>query len=565
MLIGLPENDADLVIGEVFAREDFDLLVSVSLGPTFGVTLLNPRPVGIGDAVAFVAKGFRLLLKLLAGVDEHHAAAMTGGLIVPQQPDIGEDAGVVEELVGQHDDGVEPVVFQNPAADLALAGTAIAIREGRAIEDDRDAAAAFLGRCHLGEHGLQKEQGAVIHARHPGAVAGQFQLARFLLVAVLPAPGDAERRIAQHPVEVPLRLRPLVTRLLAVLIVRDERIAEVDGRLPVVFNEEVGLTDGVVRGGKFLPVNGDVFLHPRLFLRRVGTLQQVLLRHRQHAARAAGGVVDREMLVRDRNIQQLDHQADDFARGKVFPGLVTALFRKAPQQLLVDVAHLQPGELVGAEREFLVLVQDRGQPVILHHQPDGCSIIEMLDDVVNVLRKAIDVGAEIFLEQRMVFLIDRAERPIRLVRERTLLRIQLQFLDQLRQFLLAELGATLEHISGFLLPPRNQDTLQPPDDDDGQDDALILVGLELPAQPLGGFPDVGSEVVELGFVEREGHKDRKSGHPNHGDCHARCVTCLSKSFEEKLTRALPGFTDSGWGQGSERSCRRGSTPRPLRP
>ena len=37
---------------------------------------------------------------------------------------------------------------------------------------------------------------------------------------------------------------------------------------------------------------------------------------------------------------------------------------------------------------------------------------------------------------------------------------------------------------------------------DGQDDALILVSLELATQPPGGFPNVAGEIVELGFIER---------------------------------------------------------------
>ena len=68
VLIRLPEDDADLVVGEVFAREDFDLLVGVALGPAFVVALLDPGAVGVGDAVAFVAERFRLLLELLAGL-----------------------------------------------------------------------------------------------------------------------------------------------------------------------------------------------------------------------------------------------------------------------------------------------------------------------------------------------------------------------------------------------------------------------------------------------------------------------------------------------------------------
>ena len=157
--------------------------------------------MGVRHPVAFVGEGFWLFLELLARVNEHHAPAVAGGLVVSQQPDVGEDAGVVENLVGQHDDGVKPVVLQNPAADFALARAAVAVGERRAVEDDGDAAAAFGGRHHLGQHGLQEEQSAVVHARHPGLIAGLLQLARLGFVTVLAAPGDAEGRVAQHAVK----------------------------------------------------------------------------------------------------------------------------------------------------------------------------------------------------------------------------------------------------------------------------------------------------------------------------------------------------------------------------
>jgi hypothetical protein len=65
------------------------------------------------------------------------------------------------------------------------------------------------------------------------------------------------------------------------------------------------------------------------------------------------------------------------------------------------------------------------------------------------------------------------------------------------------LGPILQHLGGLWRPPVNQHAFQTANDDDGQDDALVFVGFELAAQALGGFPDVGSEIVELGFVERE--------------------------------------------------------------
>jgi hypothetical protein len=158
------------------------------------------------------------------------------------------------------------------------------------------------------------------------------------------------------------------------------------------------------------------------------------------AAGAAGGVVNGDVPVGDGNFQQLDHQPDDFARGEVLSGLFAALFREAPKQFLVDVAHLQTGELVRAKLQFLILIQDRREPVVLHHRADGGAVVELLDDVVNVLREAVDVSAEVLLQQRVIFLIDLAQCPFGLVRERRLLGIQFEFLDQLGEFLIGELG-----------------------------------------------------------------------------------------------------------------------------
>jgi len=42
-------------------------------------------------------------------------------------------------------------------------------------------------------------------------------------------------------------------------------------------------------------------------------------------------------------------------------------------------------------------------------------IIEVLDDVVDVLRKTVDASAEVRLQKRVVFLIDPAEGPVGLV------------------------------------------------------------------------------------------------------------------------------------------------------
>ena len=188
---------------------------------------------------------------------------------------------------------------------------------------------------------------------------------------------------------------------------------------------------------------------------------------------------------------------------KCSPASFAALFRKAPQQFLVDVAHLQAGELVRAKLQFLVLIQDRGESVVLHHQADGGAIVEVLDDIVDVLGEAVDVGAEILLQQYVVLRIDLAQRPVGPVREGRLPGVEFEFLDEPGEFLLGERGPFGQHLGALGLAPGQQHALQPADDDDGQDDALVLVSLELAAQALGRFPDIAGEVVEFGLVECE--------------------------------------------------------------
>ena len=139
---------------------------------------------------------------------------------------------------------------------------------------------------------------------------------------------------------------------------------------------------------------------------------------------------------------------------------------------------------------------------------DGGAVVEVLDDVVDVLREAVDVGAEVLFEQGVVFLVDLPQRPVGLVGERRLLGVQFEVFDELGKFLLGQFGPVGQHLGALVLPPGDEHALQPANDDDRQDDPLIFVSLELAAQPLGRFPDVAGKVVELGFVERQCHRLR---------------------------------------------------------
>ena len=171
------------------------------------VDLGQPGDVGFAQLVALVVEALLHLLEEARAVDQLHLASPLLRLAVGDEPDVGEDAGVVEKLVRQGDDGVEPVVLDDPAPDIGRAGPGIAAEQGRAIEDDGDlgALAALLRRVlHLRDHVLKEQQRAIIDRRQPRAeTAGEAQLLVLLfddLLLILPL--HAERRVGEHVVEL---------------------------------------------------------------------------------------------------------------------------------------------------------------------------------------------------------------------------------------------------------------------------------------------------------------------------------------------------------------------------
>ncbi len=162
--------------------------------------------------------------------------------------------------------------------------------------------------------------------------------------------------------------------------------------------------------------------------------------------------------------------------------------------------------MVGTEIHLLVLVEDRGQAIILDHLGDRGPVVEMFDDVIDILGEAVDVGPEVRFEERLVFLIDLAQCPVGLVRKGGLLRILLQLLHQLNQLLLAASRLFGLNLGLLLRAPLQQYTFQTPDDDNRQDNILIFIGLEFAAQTLGGFPYFVGEIVEFWLIEGKGHQ-----------------------------------------------------------
>ena len=117
------------------------------------------------------------------GVDELDLPLALRAFAVGEHPDIGGDAGVVEHVQGQGDDRFQPVVLDDPAADIALALTGVAGEEGRTVVNLGDTAAEGRVGLHLAEH---------VDQEHHLAITGAGDQAHGRVVAVL----DNEARVA---------------------------------------------------------------------------------------------------------------------------------------------------------------------------------------------------------------------------------------------------------------------------------------------------------------------------------------------------------------------------------
>ena len=194
-----------------------------------------------GDLAALVSEALAHGSPEGGCVDELDLAPALGGLAVGEDPYVGGDTGVVEELLGQGDEGFQPVVLEYPAADLAFPAPGVSREEGRAVHDEGDAGTALALLLAVREEVEKEEELAVRDAREARPEAsGMTAFVLRLGVLLVALPVLAVRGIGNLVVEGGVR----------VAIVR-EGAAEGDalgvapvGRLHV----EVGFADGVGLG-----------------------------------------------------------------------------------------------------------------------------------------------------------------------------------------------------------------------------------------------------------------------------------------------------------------------------
>ena len=275
-----------------------------------------------------------------------------------------------------------------------------------------EAAAECGAALHLGQHVRQEHHLPVAGAGnqavfrvagvrdHEARVADAGFAAHPLPVAL---PALAVGRVRQHEIELARRKRVVGQG-------RPFRPADqIVGRLAFALEQEIGLGDGVGFGVDLLAVEvgGD------LFAARRGEVLQGLLGDRQHAAGAAGAVIEeigpRLDPAGDRQQHQPRHQLDRVARRPVLARLLVVLLVEAAHQLLENRPHrvvVEARELyravrvpdrVGAEidRGIEELLDQRAERVGPRKPRELIAELEALQDLLHIRREAVEISLEV--------------------------------------------------------------------------------------------------------------------------------------------------------------------------
>src|SRR5207253_1229950 len=106
---------------------------------------------------------------------ELHLALSMLRLAVRKYPDVRGDAGVVEDVERQRNDGLQPVVLQNPSPNVALSLAGVAGKERGPVVHLCDPASAWSLVLHLGE---------LVYKKHQLPVAGTCDKAELRITVV---------------------------------------------------------------------------------------------------------------------------------------------------------------------------------------------------------------------------------------------------------------------------------------------------------------------------------------------------------------------------------------------
>jgi len=467
--------DGDAPVAEGFDGEDLALrgFLEAAIESHQRVDLL------LGEVLALAAEGFTHLGEVLAAIDQLHLALARGGLVVAQHPHIGGDAGVVEHVGRQGDDGFDQIVLQQVTANLRLARTGATGKQRRAVEDDADARATFARVTHLADQVQQEQQRAIGHTRQAGAEAAVKALFAVLvgdlLLNLLPL--HAERRVTEHEVEAAVGQ-----------LVVGQGVAQLDAGDVLALDQHVRLADGVGLGVELLAMqrHGDLLADGLDVLVALG----------EEAAGAGSRVVDGDDAVGlELVVLPGDHQrggqVHDIAWGEVLPGGFVGAFCELTDQLFEDDAHAEVADALGAQisrgKALHHLIQQVGGGELLHE----VFKVEVLEDLAGVLAEGLHVAHQVGCGLGVG---QRAQGQLGGIEELLPGSAQQQALTHQVRPAFLRIGLT-DH----RFPGRLQHTFHAAQQGERQDDAAVLRLLEVTAQQVGNRPEKGGG---LGMVFR---------------------------------------------------------------
>ena len=254
------------------------------------------------------------------------------------------------------------------------------------------------------------------------------------------------------------------------------------------------------------------------------SLAQGLLGHGQHAAGAAGAVVEEIRagldLLGDGQEDELRHQPHGVARRPVLARLLVVLLVEAADQLLEDRAHAVVVEAGMPDRAVGVLDRggaqvDVGRGELLDQRAESVGLrearhlvakLEVLQDVLHVRGEAVEVGLEVGRE----LLAAGAGAQVAQGELRGVVEGLSRRLPQGRLLLddagLIEHGLHLEHVLLAVLQYR----VQPAQDGHREDDVAVLAAdVQVAEDVIGDAPDVVRDPVQVGVAHGRANPCRR--------------------------------------------------------
>src|SRR5271165_3413031 len=124
-------------------------MAEVRVNPCNFADLLRPAAGTVADLVSLVSKTLPHFDVELASIDELNHSFSLRFFAIAENPKVSGDPRVVEKLFRQGHNRFQPIVGNDPFADLRFTTTGVAREKRRTIKDYADTAPALVRGSHL--------------------------------------------------------------------------------------------------------------------------------------------------------------------------------------------------------------------------------------------------------------------------------------------------------------------------------------------------------------------------------------------------------------------------------